>query len=111
MWAKAGQAPGIRRLIVITLAGTIGATAVAVADPGLPNIGEHRHFLQMKDGGFVEVGPRLCDNAALQRAFNQYHSNVHFAVPGSPGPEQAAPGLHNGHGPDIVSRGCAFTAP
>lgn len=110
MWAQTAQAAGIRRLLILTLAATIGATAVAVADPDLPNIGAHRHFLQTPDG-LVQVGPRVCDEPAVQRAFNQYHSNAHVAVAGSPGPQQAAPGLHDGRGADIVSKPCSFTAP
>lgn len=102
--------PGLKALIVATFVGTLGVTAIAVADPNLPNIPAHRHFIQT-DQGLVQVGPRLCDDPSLQRAFNQFHSNVHVAVAGSPGPEQPAPGLHNARGAEIVARGCSFVAP
>lgn len=100
----------IKGLLVVGLVTTLGTTAIAVADPGLPDITPHRHFVQT-DQGLVQVGPRVCDDSRLQRAFNQFHSNVHVAVAESPGPEHSAPGLHNSNGADLVARGCAFVAP
>ncbi|MDP9357799.1 MAG: hypothetical protein M3R02_21425 [Chloroflexota bacterium] len=44
----------------------------------------------------VEVGPRVCDNPALQHAFNQFHFNVHAG----------AAGLNNGHGAEITATSC-----
>jgi hypothetical protein len=35
----------------------------------------------------------VCDNPDLQRAFNQFHNNLHAVSPSGIGP--AAPGLHN----------------
>ena len=55
------------------------------------------------------VSPDLCDNlgnAAIQHAFNEFHNNLHVATASSIGP--AAPGLHNGHGGEIVARACSF---
>ena len=80
--------------------------AVGMADPNLPNIPAHRHYVMLPSGDLREVGPNVCDNPSMQKAFNQFHSNVHHAVPGSPGPEESAPGLHNGFGADLVARGC-----
>jgi hypothetical protein len=99
----------MRHLVVLTLLmGLLGTVAtVALADPNLPNIPAHRHFIQTPSG-LVQVGPRVCDNAAMQHAFNQFHSNVHVAVSGSPGPVQAAPGLHNFQGAEITMRPCSF---
>ncbi len=96
----------MRKLLIPALAA--GALVLATAMPGLadsnlPNVGAHRHFT-VKDGKWVEVGPRLCDNPSdptLQKAFNQFHYNVH----------QGAPGLHNPGGPGIVARGCSFVPP
>jgi hypothetical protein len=100
----------MRHLLVLTmLMGVLGTAAtVALADPNLPNITPHRHFIQ-KPGGLVQVGPRVCDNPELQHAFNQFHSNIHIAVPGSPGPEHSAPGVHNLKGAEITARPCSFT--
>lgn len=102
----------MRKMLIATLvaAAALGMTAIAGADPNLPNIPPHRHFVQTSQG-LVQVGPRVCDDASLQRAFNQFHSNVHHAVPGSPGPEESAPGLHNSSGADLTARMCSFVAP
>jgi hypothetical protein len=100
----------LRYLIVLTMVmGLLGAGAtVALADPNLPDITPHRHFIQKEDGSLVQVGPRVCDDPNLQHAFNQFHSNIHVPVPASPGPEHGAPGLHNLKGPEIVPRACSF---
>jgi hypothetical protein len=94
------------RLAVATVAG-LGAILIAVttskADPNLTNIPAHRHFVNTPSG-LVEVGPRVCDNPNLQRAFNQFHNNIHIATGASIGP--AAPGLHNFKGADLMASGC-----
>lgn len=100
----------MRKLLIATLVAALGMTAIAVADPNLPNITPHRHFVQ-NEQGLVQVGPRVCDEPGLQAAFNQFHSNVHHAVAQSPGPEHSAPGLHNSRGAEITARSCAFVAP
>jgi hypothetical protein len=100
-----------KRLLVPGLvAGAILAATVVpgLADPNLPNIGAHRHFVRTPDGTLLEVGPRLCDNPSLQNAFNQFHVNVHVHEAGTLGPDQSAPGLHNGRGADLIARGCSF---
>lgn len=97
----------MRILLIATLVAALGTTAIAVADPNLPDITPHRHFVQTEQG-LVQVGPRVCDKPALQEAFNQFHSNIHVAVAESPGPEHSAPGLHNLHGAEVTARSCAF---
>ena len=67
----------MRYLIVLTIAAAVliaGAT-VASADPNVPNIAAHRHFLATPSGGLVQVGPKLCDDARVQSGFNQFHIN------------------------------------
>lgn len=104
----------MRTLIVLTLLTGVlvaGAT-VAVADPNVPNISAHRHFVQTSSGKLVQVGPRLCDHASLQQAFNQFHINIHVSAtsPTTPidtlGPQHGAPGLHNMNGAELVIRQC-----
>ncbi len=94
------------RLAVATVAG-LAAILIAVtnskADPNLTNIPPHRHYVNTPSGP-VEVGPRVCDNPNLQRAFNQFHNNIHIATGASIGP--AAPGLHNFKGADLLASGC-----
>ena len=101
----------MRKLFIPALAAAtmiLGTALPGLADPNLPNIRPHRHFIQTPNGQLIEVGPRVCDNPSLQEAFNQFHSNVHHAVPGSPGPDESAPGLHNGFGAELIARGCSF---
>jgi hypothetical protein len=97
----------VRKLLSPALAAGAVLLATAVpgfADPNLPNISPHRHFVTAPTGEVVEVGPRLCDDPSLQEAFNQFHVNVHRVAPGSQGP--AAPGLHNFQGAELVVTGC-----
>ncbi|MDX6554835.1 MAG: hypothetical protein QOD86_1030 [Miltoncostaeaceae bacterium] len=103
-------------LMVATLVAALAVmmTAMAVADPNLPNIGAHRHYVISPNGTYREVGPDLCDhpgNAGIQNAFNQFHANVHRGIDGaSIGP--VAPGLHNGRGAEITAvGGCGSTPP
>ena len=89
-------------LLFVTAAMVFGSGQPAVADPDLPDIPKHRHYVVKENGTRVEVGPRVCENPSLQGAFNQFHSNVHVHVANSPGPVPSAPGLHNGEGPEII---------
>jgi hypothetical protein len=73
------------------------------ADPNLGNIPPHRHYVQTP-AGLVEVGPRVCGNPQLQKAFNQFHNNIHVASGSAIGP--VAPGLHNFKGADLQAGGC-----
>jgi hypothetical protein len=103
----------MRRIVVMVVmvafaVGLIGTAGIAVADPNLSNVMPHRHFIE-NENGLVQVGPRVCDNPALQSAFDQFHANIHshMGVTGEIGPQ--APGLHNGKGAEITSRPCTFT--
>jgi hypothetical protein len=84
--------------VLLGTAAIFGIAAVGGhADPNLRNVPAHRHWVNG-----VQVGPDLCDNLGdqgIQQAFNQFHNNLHVATAASIGP--AAPGLHNGIGPDI----------
>jgi len=90
--------------IVAGMAATLIAVATSRADPNLTNIPKHRHYIKTATGDLVEVGPRVCDDPSLQRAFNQFHNNLHIATGSSIGP--AAPGLHNFKGADLMASGC-----
>ena len=107
----------MRHLIVLTIltiaAGVLiaGGATVASADPNVPNITAHRHFLATPSG-LVQVGPRLCDDPKFQEGFNQFHINVHASAtsPTTPidtlGPQHGAPGVHNLKGAELVIRPC-----
>ena len=107
----------MRHLIVLTIltiaAGVLiaGGATVASADPNVPNITAHRHFLATPSG-LVQVGPRLCDDPKFQKGFNQFHINVHASAtsPTTPidtlGPQHGAPGVHNLKGAELVIRPC-----
>jgi hypothetical protein len=104
----------MRKLLVLTIATgvLVGGAGIAVADPNVPNIPAHRHFITTPDGKLVQVGPRLCDDPSLQQAFNQFHVNVHESStsPVTPiqtlGPQHGAPGLHNAQGAELIATGC-----
>jgi len=98
-------------VMIATLLGTaviLGiAAAAGHADPNLANVPPHRHWINGQ-----QVGPDICDNpgnAAIQRAFNEFHNNLHIATSSSIGP--AAPGLHNGQGGEIMPTPCSVTTP
>jgi hypothetical protein len=97
-------------LFVVAAVAMLSPVAIAVADPNLPNVPRHRHFVETPTGDRVEVGPRVCDDAGLQDAFNQFHNNVHrpFRVPAGEvlGPDQGAPGLHNDRGGELTATPC-----
>ena len=86
------------------MAAILIAVATSQADPNLGNIPPHRHFVKTASGQLVEVGPPVCGNPQLQRAFNQFHNNVHLVSGAGIGP--AAPGLHNFTGADLMAGGC-----
>jgi hypothetical protein len=96
----------------VLLAVLVAGATVAVADPNVPNIPAHRHFVQTPAGKLVQVGPRLCDDPSLQQAFNQFHINIHSSStsPTTPvdtlGPQHGAPGLHNTNGAELTIRLC-----
>jgi hypothetical protein len=90
--------------IVVGMATVLITAATLQADPNLKNVPRHRHWVNTPTGELVEVGPRVCDNPDLQRAFDQFHNNIHVASGSSIGP--AAPGLHNFTGAELQASGC-----
>jgi hypothetical protein len=93
-------------LAAVLALGVLTPVTVALADPNLPDVSAHRHYVVTPSGASVEVGPRLCDDPSLQGAFNQYHHNVHRSNGSTKGPQLGAPGLHNHVGADISVGGC-----
>jgi hypothetical protein len=91
-----GIASGLTALLI--------AVATTRADPNLGNIPAHRHFIRTANGDFQQIGPDVCDNPNLQKAFNQFHNNIHVVSATGIGP--AAPGLHNGIGADLFAGRC-----
>ena len=89
---------------VAGMAAILAIVATSQADPNLNNVPPHRHFVQTPTGELVEVGPRVCGNPQLQKAFNQFHNNIHAASGSAIGP--VAPGLHNFTGAELMARGC-----
>ena len=105
----------VRQALLVALAAgaaLLGTVLPTLADPNLPNVAAHLHFVRTANGNLVQVGPRLCDDPSLQHAFNQFHFNVHHSenprgVSGpSLGPQGGAPGLHNGGGAELIARPC-----
>ena len=98
----------MKRRLAVGLVTGLGAILIAVAtsqaDPKLPNVPPHRHFVRTESGELVEVGPRVCDNPSLQAAFNQFHNNIHSVTTAGIGP--AAPGLHNFTGAELQAGRC-----
>ncbi len=83
----------------------------SLADPGLNNVARHQHYLVTPDGDMVPIGPDFCNNPDLQRAFNQFHYNVHHSgtqttpIP-TLGPQDGAPGLHDDLAADLIALRC-----
>lgn len=105
------------KLTYVAIASTVGVLAyggTAVADPStmFQPVPAHRHFLEKPDGTLVPIGPQVCGNPKMARAFAQFHYNIHHShLPGigvvdTLGPQDGAPGLHNDLGADITARGC-----
>ena len=78
----------------------------SLADPGLSNVPRHQHFLTIPNGDQVPIGPDFCGDPDLQDAFNQFHNNIHHSVGETLGPQNGAPGLHDGLGADMTAGGC-----
>jgi len=87
----------------------------AIADPSdmfVPQVPPHRHFIEQPDGDLVPVGPQICEHPELRKAFEQFHFNIHHSfIPGvgtihTLGPQNGAPGLHNGTGAEIAATLC-----
>ena len=77
---------------IVAGAALLGTALPALADPNLPPLYPHRHFIVLPDGPLVEVGPRVCDDPSLQAAFRQFHFNV----------QAGAAGLHNHRSAEIL---------
>ena len=90
-------------LVGVVALGALGATSAA-ADPSLGNVPRHQHYIENPSGAMVRVGPDVCANPNLQKAFNQFHNNIHVASGSAIGP--VAPGLHNFKGADLQAGGC-----
>jgi hypothetical protein len=100
--------------LVISACIALAFAGVGMADPPntLVSPPDHRHFIVTADG-LVPVGPQICQNPSLRQAFDEFHYNIHHSeVPGigdipTLGPQEGAPGLHNGRGADMIGvRGC-----
>jgi hypothetical protein len=88
----------------------LGASSALADPPGtLVNPPNHRHFIQSPDGRLIPVGPQICGHPEMQRAFNEFHYNIHHSgdpvhgVVDTLGPQDGAPGLHNGWGADLIA--------
>jgi hypothetical protein len=116
----------MRYLLFVFAVASIALFAFAgtgVADPNLANVPAHQHFVITAQGEWIAVGPQVCgiQNPKTQRAFNQFHFNIHHSfIPGTGpgtgqidtlGPQDGAPGLHNLNGADMTGRPCEFVAP
>jgi hypothetical protein len=107
----------MRYLLSVFAVGSIALFAfagVGFADPPdmlFDPVPPHQHFIELSTGERVPVGPQICDNPNLQKAFNQFHHNVHHSfIPGvgvihTLGPQDGAPGLNNDAGGEIVAVG------
>ena len=107
----------MRYLLLVLATATVVLLAFAgsgLADPPgmLVSPPNHRHFI-VTPNGLVPVGPQICGHPEMQQAFNEFHYNVHHSeVPGigdipTLGPQDGAPGLHNGRGAEVIGvRGC-----
>jgi len=108
----------MRYLISACVVGSIALFAFAgpgLADPSdlfTAPVPPHRHFVETPTGELVAVGPQICGRPELQKAFNQFHYNVHHSfVPGfghidTLGPQDGAPGLINEIGADLTLGFC-----
>jgi hypothetical protein len=86
-------------LLAATATSALFLASLPAASAGTaPPIFPHRHFLVTPDGT-VPVGPQVCENPALQSAFNQFHAAVHV------GPANTA--FDHTHNPvDISAAAC-----
>ena len=102
--------------MLMLLVGTASVAMFAFAGPGfadppgmLVSPPNHRHFLVKPDGSRVPVGPQICGHPEMQQAFNEFHYNIHHSgdpvhgVVDTLGPQDGAPGLHNGQGADLIA--------
>ena len=95
----------ILRLATASVIALVPAGA-SLADPNLPNVGRHQHILVTPNEDEVPIGPDFCANSDLQEAFNQFHFNIHDSQALTKGPQDGAPGLHNGEGAEMTFGQC-----
>lgn len=94
--------------IALLAALTIAGPTLADPPDTLISPPNHRHFIVTPDGSRVPVGPQICGNPEMQQAFDEFHYNIHHSVvPGigdveTLGPQDGAPGLHNGRGAEVI---------
>jgi len=62
----------------------------------------HRHYIVLQDGTQIAVGPDICANEDLRLAFNEFHFNIHHSNGETLGPQDGAPGLHDGEGVELI---------
>jgi hypothetical protein len=107
-------------IIAVASFGILALAGPGFADPSVPNIQPHQHFVVTAEGQWIPIGPQVCpagSSPQLQQAFNEFHVNIHHSEnpPGTPietnGPQDGAPGLHNGTGSDMQGRPCGFVPP
>ena len=110
-FARASAAHITFRLAAASVIALVPASA-SLADPGLPDVRAHQHYLVTPTGDRVPIGPNLCANPDLQDAFNQFHFNIHGSLT-SPttsiptlGPQHGAPGLDDDQGGELGISGC-----
>lgn len=111
------------RLMLAFVVVSASIALVAFAGPGLADpsdmffpVPPHRHFVENPNGDLVAIGPQVCEHPELQKAFEQFHYNVHHShVPaflGGPGdvetvgPQNGAKGLQNGSGAELAIQLC-----
>jgi len=97
-------------LAAATILVALGASSALADPPGtLVNPPNHRHFIEAPNGTLIPVGPQICGHPELQQAFNEFHYNIHHSgdpvhgVVDTLGPQDGAPGLHNGRGADLIA--------
>jgi hypothetical protein len=109
-------------LAFVVVSASVGMFAFAgpgLADPSdlfFAPVPPHRHFVATPSGNQAAIGPQVCEHPELQKAFDQFHYNVHHShVPtflGGPGdvptlgPQNGAKGMTNGNGSEIAIALC-----
>ncbi len=68
------------RKLVVMIAFALSASALWALPAGAQLPPPHEHVL-MTPAGPVDVGPPRCGNPQLQRAFLNFHFNVHAGAP------------------------------
>jgi len=69
---------GLFALSVFALPSLIDGGAVQATEP--PR--HHKHFITLKSGKVVEVGPNVCDVPMNDAGWHKFHSQMHRGIPG-----------------------------